>query len=106
MHEVRPIDANELLECLRIAKKHFEDKGDMLLMFRVDQMLSVLETDGVMPTLDYAPVRHGEWMDIGLGFMMMLTCSNCGKQAIIAQDPYPYCPNCGAKMDGGKNDET
>lgn len=88
MRNVRPIDANALYDIAAITNGR----------------LHVADVD-IQPVLDYAPVRHGEWMDIGLGFMMMLTCSNCGEQAIIAQDPYPYCPNCGAKMDGGKNDE-
>lgn len=84
MTDVRPIDANALIKTL--------------LAYPIVSG-GVLQDIREQPTLDYAPVRHGEWMDIGLGFMMMLTCSNCGKQAIIAQDPYPYCPNCGAKME-------
>lgn len=89
MADVRPIDANALIKTL--------------LAYPI-MSGGVLQDIREQPTLDYAPVRHGEWMDIGLGFMMMLTCSNCGKQAIIAQDPYPYCPNCGAKMEVNPND--
>ena len=51
------------------------------------------------PAIDAEPVRHGEWKDFGLGFMMLFTCSVCRRQAINGgSQPYPYCPNCGAKM--------
>ncbi len=48
-----------------------------------------------------APVVHGEWVNIQGGFWRVGTCSVCGEH-------YPtggsnYCPNCGAKMDGGKD---
>lgn len=35
-------------------------------------------------------------------------CSHCGKHngvgGIAQNQEKPYCPNCGAKMDGGDND--
>lgn len=31
-------------------------------------------------------------------------CSKCRRR--VGFDLTPYCPNCGAKMDGGDNDET
>lgn len=56
---------------------------------------------------DVAPVRHGRWLTweeqfpahipskkSGLGVF----CSTCHKHA---DNMYDYCPNCGAKMDGG-----
>ena len=48
-----------------------------------------------------APVRHGRWINENF----YTHCSACGKMAIY--DKYgqevesDYCPNCGAKMDGG-----
>ena len=59
------------------------------------------------PTLDYAPVRHGEWVEstVCVGFY---ECSQCrsrkrGNQPFF-DSVWNYCPNCGAKMDGGKKD--
>lgn len=49
------------------------------------------------PAADVVPVVHGEWTPYGIGKGMTF-CSNCeynGKRE------YRYCPNCGAKMDGG-----
>ena len=54
-----------------------------------------------------AKVVHGEWVDVnGFTFMQLpdghkwCECSNCNFE--IMDIPYNYCPNCGAKMDGGK----
>lgn len=54
---------------------------------------------------DVAPVVHGRWIDG--------KCTNCGDEApdFIAYigcelddwEPTPYCPNCGARMDGDTN---
>lgn len=57
---------------------------------------------------DFQEVKHGEWNDNIIGFCNV--CTECG--AIV--DRYStiknnsgklnYCPNCGAKMDGGKSE--
>ena len=50
---------------------------------------------------DVATVRHGRWKissDYGLS-----TCSVCGWNIEEYVVDYAYCPNCGAKMDGGHN---
>ena len=49
-----------------------------------------------LPTVDAAPVVHGRWKE---GYLIhKYGCSCCGaRQDRIS----PYCPNCGAKMDGG-----
>lgn len=54
------------------------------------------------PTIEAEPVRHGHWIslepEIGL-----FACSECEYK--ILRTECNYCPNCGAKMDGDKNDE-
>lgn len=53
------------------------------------------------PAADVTPVVHGEWITIdGIS-----RCSECGyipayDSAIDDLFYSPYCPNCGAKMDG------
>ena len=54
---------------------------------------------------DVAPVRHGRWIDaypdIEPNPMFMYgICSECGFEQGISKY-LSYCPNCGAKMDGG-----
>lgn len=64
-----------------------------------------------LPIADVVPVRHGRWVCIrkGYGEYKCSVChgmdSNCsdyyGTHVVTEQE---YCPNCGAKMDGGKKD--
>ena len=62
-----------------------------------------------IPAADVAPVVHGRW--IGSHGLFQGKCSVCGymtfdKSADWARDYWPYCPNCGAKMDGGVDNAT
>ena len=61
-------------------------------------------------TADVEEVKHGEWIDkpTGAYSRMQSWCSACGKHSgiggIESNRHKPYCPNCGAKMDGkGEN---
>lgn len=63
-----------------------------------------------MPTIDAAPVVHAKWiknedMRRMNGHIYDWCCSNCGGFAVKGiynnyDDKTPYCPKCGAKMDG------
>lgn len=56
------------------------------------------------PTLDLAPVVHGEWRVVNVPKRWggsTLRCSECNTGTTYQ---WTYCPNCGAKMDGGKTD--
>jgi DNA-directed RNA polymerase subunit RPC12/RpoP len=60
------------------------------------------------PTADVVEVRHGEWriVDSDLGYVEM-ECSLCGhKHLFYTNQGYPYCPSCGAKMDGERRSEN
>lgn len=61
------------------------------------------------PTADVAPVRHGRWERKTEGMFYWYECSNCKHRP--PRDHWNrewysyYCPNCGAIMDGGADDE-
>ena len=60
------------------------------------------------PAADVAPVRHGRWVSVP--HKLSRVCSVCNRDepykfADIDADVYNYCPNCGAKMDGGAGNE-
>lgn len=67
------------------------------------------------PTVDAVEVVHADWLDIRFDSMwrsMLATCSHCkvrGEVRVKANEcgfavpDSDYCPNCGAKMDGGIN---
>ena len=62
------------------------------------------------PAADVAPVVHGRWInaypDIEPNPLFMYgICSNCSFEQGLS-DKLNYCPNCGAKMDGGDSDEA
>lgn len=56
------------------------------------------------PAADVEPVRHGRWVK----YAGKLICSECKKYPPMKDESggwrtyheWPYCPNCGAKMDG------
>lgn len=45
--------------------------------------------------IDYAPVRHGHWIDVN-GDGSLWRCSVCGETQCCDSN---YCGDCGAKMD-------
>lgn len=59
-----------------------------------------------IPVVEAEPVKHGRWIRmIGDDY----ECSEC-KAAVWSRPPYPterykYCWSCGAKMDGGADNE-
>ena len=53
-----------------------------------------------IPAADVAPVVHGRWGNNGIPGSMLCGCSVCG--FTCGASSFFYCPNCGAKMDGGE----
>lgn len=58
------------------------------------------------PAVDAAPVVHGRWMHLGGDEWC---CSHCGvvitTEGSWEQPTYKYCHECGAKMDGGNDND-
>lgn len=71
----------------------------------IDDMLGEIE-DAL--TADVVELKHGYWIDKPNGRYLHIAswCSVCGNKSgiggIESNRHKPYCPNCGAKMDGGK----
>ena len=58
--------------------------------------------------LEAVPVRHGEWLYNDMCLPNCAECSECGWKSSVSGDEISschYCPNCGARMDGGKNND-
>ena len=61
-----------------------------------------LQSISDMPAADVAPVRHGRWEEASDGDGIV--CPFCRTDfctIIYDTEHFNYCPNCGAKMDGG-----
>lgn len=60
-----------------------------------------------VPAADVAPVVHGRWIEQEkYTFGTMYDCSICSTRILDNGHSWNYCPNCGAKMDGGDNDDA
>lgn len=58
-----------------------------------------------IPAADVTPVVHGVWVCVNkIDPISGYRCSKCRRMAGF--DLTPYCPNCGAKMDGGDSNEA
>ena len=60
-----------------------------------------------VPAAEVVEVRHGRWIPKNSdGSWRVDTCSVCGKDTHYVRyaPAYDYCPNCGAKLDGGQDD--
>ena len=66
----------------------------------VDDTLDYIDSE---PAADVAPVRHGRWIMHDDEFGLTCECSVCH---IETMGDGNYCPNCGAKMDGGVDNEA
>lgn len=50
------------------------------------------------------PVKHGRWIFVN-DMVSHIKCSECGDDICWVNTKRPkYCPGCGAKMDGDKNE--
>ena len=57
-----------------------------------------------------SPVKHGHWISLD-DYFEDAQCSECGDALVIGDcsfndfcECYKFCPNCGAKMDGGEGE--
>ena len=86
---MRLIDADKLMWRMGI------DSNDRQIFFVTGKDIDE------QPTIEAAPVVHGRWKYVEvIGFGFLSTCSECGHH----DHETNYCPNCGAKMDGGISD--
>lgn len=68
-------------------------------------MKNIKELINSIPAADVTPVVHGVWVCVNkIDPISGYRCSKCRRR--VGFDLTPYCPNCGAKMDGGDNDEA
>ena len=105
-NEKRLIDANALkrqfIDYVRTPPHfHYGDWQNMCINgTEIDEVIANA------PTVDAVEVVHGHWYKAP---HHPYRCSNCGEMALLdmyGESHYRsnFCPNCGAKMDGGNED--
>ena len=93
----RYIDKDKLLECMDDISAYYEEGREVK-----DEMIALVYN---FLTANVEEVRHGEWLPAGI----CRACSECDfyvyntafEEPAFYHQCYHYCPNCGAKMDGG-----
>lgn len=73
----------------------------------LNTMMEIVSYIEAIPAADVAPVRHGRWETVMLDHERMgcrPTAHYCSECHQITWFRTFYCPNCGAKMDGGADD--
>ena len=83
--------------------------ADALLKHKTDHDMINTHLIYNAPTVDAVPVRHGKWIidphsqyGFPLHIYLKRKCSECSHSV---DNPTPYCPWCGAKMDGERKEE-
>ena len=112
------IDREALVEWLkRIPLKDLSDGRGLCRVIFEDDFKRAIKKIPKGIIVDVAPVRHGRWMkaknkkdywgfdsdgDFGCWSDYPVLCSSCKYDATEnSTGETNYCPNCGAKMDGG-----
>lgn len=88
--------ARELIDRYALIKDMYEDG-----YFPLTVADKATEKVMAQPTVDAAPVVHGEWIGNGIPESVLSGCSVCGYSC--GSSSFNYCPNCGADMRGEKN---
>ena len=98
---MRLIDADKLENIIKYAYDAFAGESPENVHKSIGATLNIVKE---MSTIKDEPIKHGKWIKrFGNRYMFYIyDCSKC-------ECPNPmktkYCPNCGAKMDGGEENE-
>lgn len=111
---VEYVEKHKIINLLTALENEFQQfkpfKGFEHAMYR-----KLCETEiaiGKLPAADVVPVVHGKWIrPHWKNSDYCCDCSECDGEAMHREYQwnkkgiYPICPNCGAKMDGGTDND-
>lgn len=78
--------------------RYYNSASNQYLVGRCDGLDIAAGLLRVAPAADVAPVVHAQWIEDGSGIII---CPECKRGYNLIAKYTHYCPNCGAKMDGG-----
>jgi formylmethanofuran dehydrogenase subunit E len=94
---MRLIDADELQQIFNEVSTALMREPELLkdIEHMVRAFLMTTEMIKDAPTIEAEPVKHEVWLPHKI--TASVKCSNCRR---VSPDETPYCPHCGARMDG------
>jgi DNA-directed RNA polymerase subunit RPC12/RpoP len=110
------IDADEIVKVAEHAYNEWnlamvgaDTNRKVNLVYKLQELCKAIKAVAdSMPTVDAAPVVHGYWLeeDDGIADDYIYRCSVCKEDWVCIggtpkENGMKFCPNCGAKMDGG-----
>lgn len=100
-NDKRLIDANALLD--EFLKRYTERERNGNLVFAACEIKQdFADMISNVPNVDAVEVVHGRWIEQEkYTFGTMYDCSICDNRILDNGHSWNYCPNCGARMDGG-----
>lgn len=99
---MRLIDADALTKEINENKELFEAERVYLegIILNAPAVIICGRTSDGLPLFDLTPRSRGEWKIDGC----LIACDQCGRILLKASELYNFCPQCGAQMIGGLND--
>lgn len=110
----RQKNTTSTLETTKMPDEYISRETALMKLMQDGCSAKNLQSISDMPAADVAEVVHGEWLraDDDWNSLTTIQCSLCSEEWCFETDDdvsllnYKYCPNCGAKMDGGNGDAT
>ena len=91
---MRLIDADALIN----------DSGNFIIIGAGDNICIDISDIAKAPTIEAEPVKHGRWeWDTEDIYRCTVCYEKVHVKEVMGRPDWDYCPNCGAKMDGGAN---
>ena len=89
---MRLIDADALIN----------DSGNFIIIGAGDNICIDISDIAKAPTIEAEPVKHGRWeWDTEDIYRCTVCYEKVHVKEVMGRPDWEYCPNCGAKMDGG-----
>lgn len=108
------ISRQAVLKAFKLTAKNRNKDYQRGLQDAIDCLVPEVIAD--IPSADVQPVKHGRWKSSANTIESgTVKCGNCRSEMYIddllavsaSNDNLPnYCPNCGARMDGGDKDDS
>lgn len=103
------ISRNEAINAIKSLESSMPAKDNYAKGYDAALGRALIAVREAPPAADVQPIKRGRWSECYTdSHHYSGICTVCGKASIrsIKENPLEYCPKCGARMDGGNEDEN